>query len=136
MIMRFLLSIGILYGTASFASPLNEELECLNVETRKTEFWALNCIMVAQKNKVIINDCYNADRAVRSIDKQLMKLVDTLTLDPEAEGPEFYTAIKKIKHYRSRLRKVDNNLSLAKKISGNYNWSNTIYPSYYLYKDK
>ena len=131
MIMRFLFSICILWCTTSFATSLDDNLVRLDAETLNTELWALNCVMVAQKSKLITNDCYSADKSVQAIDQQLMKLIDELTTDSELQSAVFYSAMDKIKHFRIRLLKINNNLSLAKKITGVYNWTDKVYPSYY-----
>jgi hypothetical protein len=121
----------ILFSTTSFASSLKDNLAYLDAATLKAEFWALNCVMMAQKDKIITRDCRSAENSVRSIDKKLAKLIDNLTLDTSLNGPVFYAAMDKIKQYRSRLRKIKSNLYLAKKTTGVYNWTNKIYPAYY-----
>lgn len=131
MIMRFLLSLYFLWCPISFAYSLESILARLNEETLKTEFWSLDCLVAAQKDKILVQDCYWADNSLRTINAQLVNLVHDLTEDADQYDTEFYTALTSVKQMRTRLRKVDNNLARVKRITGFYNWSNTLYPSYY-----
>ncbi|RUR12574.1 hypothetical protein [Legionella sp. km772] len=134
MIKRLLLGVLILWGSYSQAASLLTDLNTLDKETLTAEFLALNCLMVAQKSKLITTDCRQANRLVVYIDKQLVTLIDYLTKDGADLGNDFYVAMSKIKQYRTRLQKVNNNLNLVKKITGIYNWTDKLAPSYYQYK--
>ena len=131
MVKKMLMAGLVLIASYTQAATLTEDLKRLNTETLSTEFLALNCIKIAQKDKLITADCRTAIIAVQRIDSELEVLIDYLTQDIVALGPEFYDAMGKIKQFRSRLIKINDNLDRAKKVTGIYNWTDKIAPSYY-----
>ena len=106
-------------------------LKRLDTQTLTAEFLALNCLMMAQKSKLITKDCREANRSVTYINKELVLLIDYLTQDGADLGNQSALVMDKIKQYRIRLRKINNNLNRAKKVTGIYNWTNKIAPNYY-----
>ncbi len=131
MIKYLLKGMLVLFCTYGYANTLMTDLDRLNTETLNAEFLAVNCIKSAQKDKLITEDCYEANRDVTIIDKELVGLIDYLTQDEQDLGTQFYVALSKIKQYRTRLKKVNNNLNIAKKVTGVYNWTDKVPPSYY-----
>lgn len=130
------LFFGALVFFASYSQAQNllmTDLDGLNRETLRAEFLALNCLMEAQESKLITKDCRNAERMVVGIDQELVFLVNYLMKDGMSLGKEFTIVMSKIKDFRTRLDKVNDNLERAKKITGIYNWTNDIAPSYYEY---
>lgn len=126
MIMRFLICIGILMSTTTFASSLKKELTTINSATLATEIQALNCLMSAQKEKKIVKDCRKAEFSIHIIDKQIATLIDKLTLDSNVSGSTYYGAMDQVKQFRLRLQKIRSNLFLTKKTMGIYDWNNKI----------
>ena len=127
-----MLMVGlVLIASYTQAATLAEDLKRINTETLSTEFLALNCVKIAQKDKRITADCHTAIIAVQRIDSELEVLIDYLTQDIVALGPEFYDAMGNIKQFRSRLIKINDNLDRAKKVTGIYNWTDKIAPNYY-----
>ena len=124
--MKKMLMVGlVLIASYTQAATLAEDLKRINTETLSTEFLALNCVKIAQKDKRITADCHTA------INSELEVLIDYLTQDIVALGPEFYDAMGNIKQFRSRLIKINDNLDRAKKVTGIYNWTDKIAPNYY-----
>lgn len=132
MLKRLLIGALVLFAPYSQAQNLlMTDLEGLNRETLRAEFLALNCLMEAQKSKLITQDCRNADHMVAVINQEMVLLVNYLMKDGMSLGNEFEIVMFKIKDFKARLDKVDDNLEMAKKITGIYNWTNDIAPSYY-----
>ena len=91
------LVFSIIWCNLSYSSDLSRGLNKIDKETLSAEMWALNCIKMAQKDKIIIPDCYQANRLINKIDKQSISLIDRLTQDSHEDGPQFYNAMKKLK---------------------------------------
>lgn len=116
----FMLGLSFICCT-SYAADLSKELHQIDRETLTAEIWALDCIMEAQKRKVLIQNCQKANELVEKASKQLLNLVDSITQESADDGPQFYSAMKKIKSYRARLSKINSNLNIAKKVKDTYN---------------
>lgn len=131
-----LLIIGLLSlsTTVVQADDITDTLDRINNEIVSTELQSLNCLMVAQKNNTITSDCYDANQTLDNINTELMDLVDTLTSDLSDLRDQFPPIMIKIKQYRIRLQKINDNLERAKEITGVYNWTDKVAPSFYLQK--
>jgi hypothetical protein len=133
MIRFLLLSVLILYGGLSHAEDLMADLETLNLETLQAEKSASNCLIVAQNEQIVIDDCQQASLLLEDINQKFSSFTNLLFSDMTLSKAESSLVMHLINDYNLRLKKATADIKMAKKITGIYNWTNPIAPNYYKY---
>ena len=117
-----LVLVVLLLGSTAYASNLVVKLNKVSFELDQAEIFAANCVVDAKADKKIHSACIQANGMLQHVNEKLDRIT-SLNTNNASE------IIENIKQLKTKIGQVNEHLTEAKIVTGDYEWTNSFVPS-------